>query len=135
MEGLKNYIAENLNVDVELFNPFDVSGWPKNAEWINSSTLLNRLNFMNAVATGNKRLFDYDLVKVMESANVNTIEKAVDYLLGLLLDGEVSEEERNIYIAYLDGLVGSATSDNVLTKDRLASLVYLVMSSPDYQLA
>lgn len=119
----------------ELFNPFDVSGWPQNAEWINSSTLLNRLNFMNAVATGNKRLFDYDLVKVMESANVNTIEKAVDYLLGLLLDGEVSEEERNIYIAYLDGLVGSATSGNVLTKDRLASLVYLVMSSPDYQLA
>ena len=23
MEGLKNYIAENLNVDIELFNPFD----------------------------------------------------------------------------------------------------------------
>ena len=23
IEGLKNYIAENLNVDVELFNPFD----------------------------------------------------------------------------------------------------------------
>ncbi len=34
-----------------LFAPFDVSGWPGGAAWITSTTLLQRLNFANIMAT------------------------------------------------------------------------------------
>jgi len=119
----------------ELFNPFDVSGWPENEEWINSSTLLNRLNFVNAVAEGNRRHFDYDLVNMIDLKTVNETKDVIDYFVDILLDGEISEEEKGIYIAYLDGLLKGEDLQTGLTKDRLASLVYLVMSSPDYQLA
>tara|TARA_Y100000588_G_C14255942_1_gene925465 strand:+ start:434 stop:2053 length:1620 start_codon:yes stop_codon:yes gene_type:complete len=119
----------------ELFNPFDVSGWPENEEWINSSTLLNRLNFVNAVAEGNRRHFDYDLVNMIDLKTVNETKDVIDHFVDILLDGEISEEEKGIYIAYLDGLLKGEDLQTGLTKDRLASLVYLVMSSPDYQLA
>ena len=119
----------------ELFNPFDVSGWPENEEWINSSTLLNRLNFVNAVAEGNRRHFDYDLVNMIDLKTVNETKDVIDYFVDILLDGEISEEEKGIYIAYQDGLLKGEDLQTGLTKDRLASLVYLVMSSPDYQLA
>ena len=119
----------------ELFNPFDVSGWPENEEWINSSTLLNRLNFVNAVAEGNRRHFDYDLVNMIDLKTVNETKDVIDYFVDILLDGEISEEEKGIYIAYLDGLLKGEDLQPGLTKDRLASLVYMVMSSPDYQLA
>ena len=119
----------------ELFNPFDVSGWPENEEWINSSTLLNRLNFVNAVAEGNRRHFDYDLVNMIDLRTMSETKDVVDHFVNILLDGEISEEEKGIYIAYLDGLLKGEDLQTGLTKDRLASLVYLVMSSPDYQLA
>ena len=62
----------------ELFNPFDVSGWPENEEWINSSTLLNRLNFVNAVAEGNRRHFDYDLVNMIDLKTVNETKDVIE---------------------------------------------------------
>ena len=118
----------------ELFNPFDVSGWPEGGEWINSSTLLNRLNFVNAVSKGNKRAFDYDLVTSLKSNNIKSTEEAVDYLLDLCLDSVVPDQERAVFVGYLNGLVGGDNSVNALNKSRLGSLMYLVMSSPDYQL-
>lgn len=127
-----NYITP---MGQELFNPFDVSGWPEGAEWINSSTLLNRLNFVNAVAKGNKNVFDYDLVSLLESHGIKTSEQAVDYFLSLFLDGEVPTKEKAVFVEYLDGLVNRDRSVNVLTKSRIQSLIYLVMCSPDHQLA
>ena len=130
----------------ELFNPFDVSGWPEGGEWINSSTLLNRLNFANAVSNGSKNIFDYDIVASLKSHNINSTVQTVDYFLDLFLDGVVSDQEKAVFVGYLDGLVNKLVNrdysltfdgkyDARLNKWRLGSLIYLVMSSPDYQLA
>jgi len=131
-----------------LFQPFDVSGFPQGQEWINSSTLINRLNFANAFATGSKSLHlnTFDPQEIVPANIANSTEDIVGHFISLLLDGVISDEERNIYINYFDALIettrrvgnkqwnGKNKQWN-LEQERLRSLIYLVMSSPDYQLA
>ena len=124
-----------------LFQPFDVSGFPQGQEWINSSTLINRLNFANAFATGSKSLhlntFDPDEI-IPANIHGNT-EEIVGHFISLLLDDVISDEERNIYVNYFDALTETTrkvgNKEWNLEQERLRSLIYLVMSSPDYQLA
>ena len=118
----------------ELFNPFDVSGWPDGDEWINSSTLLNRLNFVNLISRGTGN-FNHDIVGSIKSRNIDSTVPAVDYFLDLFLDGVVADEEKAVMVGYLDGLLTKNGPKSSFTKSTLGSLIYLVMSSPDYQLA
>ena len=127
---------------------FDVSGFPEGPEWINSSTLINRLNFANAFATGSKSLHlnTFDPRGIVPDNIRNSTGDVVGHFLSLLLDDVIADEERNIYVNYFDGLKettrvvgnkqwnGSNKQWN-LEGERLRSLIYLVMSSPDYQLA
>ena len=131
-----------------LFQPFDVSGFPEGPEWINSSTLINRLNFANAFATGSKSLHlnTFHPSDIVPDNIRNSTEDVVGHLVSLLLDDVIDDEERKIYVNYFDGLKettrvvgnkqwnGSNKQWN-LEQERLRSLIYLVMSSPDYQLA
>jgi len=131
-----------------LFQPFDVSGFPEGHEWINSSTLISRLNFSNAFATGSKSLHlnTFEPYKIIPSNSANSTEDIAGYLISLLLDDVISDEEKNIYVNYFNALtettrkVGDKKWNGKnkqwnLEQERLRSLIYLVMSSPDYQLA
>jgi uncharacterized protein (DUF1800 family) len=121
-----------------LFNPFDVSGWPGGAAWINSSTLLQRLNFTNKIATARNRNFKFDPLQIAQTRGLRTTAAAVDYYLSLLLDGQASSQDRQLLLAYargLDDLSGDGGNRSPTIDEKLRSLVYLIMSSPDYQLA
>ena len=118
----------------ELFNPFDVSGWPNGGEWINSSTLLNRLNFVHSISLASGH-FLHDIVGSIKSRNIDSTVPAVDYFLDLFLDGIVGGEEKAVLVAYLDGLLTKNGSKSSFNNSTLGSLIYLVMASPDYQLA
>lgn len=131
-----------------LFQPFDVSGFPEGHEWINSSTLISRLNFANAFATGSKSLHlnTFEPQKIVPSNLANSTHGTVGYLVSVLLDDVISDEEKNIYVNYFDALtettrkIGNKQWNGKnkqwnLEQERLRSLIYLVMSSPDYQLA
>ncbi len=120
-----------------LFNPFDVSGWPDGDGWINSSTLLHRLNFANAIATGYGKSFNYDPTRVLNENRTITTSEIVDYFSRLLLDGVMPSEERTIFITYLDALTNKPErgAKSRLASEKIRSLLYLIMSSPDYQLA
>ena len=120
-----------------LFSPFDVSGWPGGAAWINSSTLLQRLNFANKIATARGRSFKFDPLQVAQDHGFNATAAAVNHFISLLLDGQAPSQDRQILLDYAQGLDGlSGSGDSSATVDeKLRSLVYLVMSSPDFQLA
>ena len=118
----------------ELFNPFDVSGWPDGGEWINSSTLLSRLNFVHSISLSSGH-FLHDIVGPIKSRNIDSTVPAVDYFLDLFLDGIVAGEEKAILVGYLDGLLTKNGSKSSFNSSTLGSLIYLVMASPDYQLA
>ena len=109
-----------------LFNPPNVAGWPGGAKWINSSTILERINYAGRV-TSDRKLFKP--VEALKQAGVSP-ERAVDYYAGLLLDGAVHDSERSILEDYAKSVVKAPGTDA-----GLRSVVYLLLSSPDYQLA
>jgi hypothetical protein len=121
-----------------LFNPFDVSGWPGGAAWVNSSTILQRINFGNLVATARRRTFNFDPFQEIARQGITTAEGAVDFFLSVLLDGNIPSQERNILLTYAQSLhnLNRATGTLSPTQDEsLRGLVYLVLSSSDYQVA
>jgi uncharacterized protein (DUF1800 family) len=115
-----------------LFDPFDVSGWPGGAAWINSNTLFQRLNFANAVSIARRGNFKFDPLETTRRLNLSTADQVLTYFTNLLLDGNMSDEERNILKAF--GTLDTYGSSRVVD-EKLRSLVYLIMASPDYQLA
>ena len=91
-----------------LFYPPNVAGWPGGTSWINSSTLLNRINFANAAA---------------QRAAGSSPARTVDQLTATLLDGNVTSTTR-------DGLHAFATAH----PDDQAGLLFMAMATPEYQL-
>ena len=121
-----------------LFNPFDVSGWPGGAVWINSNTLLQRLNFANTVAIARTANFQFNPQETVQRLNISSNDGFIDHFIGVLLDGNMSDEERSILKTFgsaLDIPGGFASGTSTVVDEKLRSLVYLIMASPDYQLA
>ena len=125
------------NMGQSLFNPPDVSGWPGGLTWINSSTIVHRLNFANQIATARRRNFRFDPYEIVAQLNITSVEGMVDYFISVLLDGNVPPQEREILVAYvraMENIPVSLGKKNHIADEKLRSLVYLVMASPDYQL-
>ena len=88
-----------------LFYPPNVAGWPGGASWINSSTLLNRVNFATALAR-----------KSGSAASV-------DQLLATFVDGTVSPPTHDTLTQF--------AHDN---PDAATDLLSLTLSTPEFQL-
>jgi uncharacterized protein (DUF1800 family) len=91
-----------------LFYPPNVAGWPGGASWINSSTLLNRINFANAAA---------------RRAAASSPARSIDQLTATLLDGNVTSATR-------DGLQAFANAH----PDDHAGLMFMALATPEFQL-
>jgi uncharacterized protein (DUF1800 family) len=91
-----------------LFYPPNVAGWPGGTSWINSSTLLNRINFANAAAR-----------RAAAAAPAQTVDKVT----ATVLDGNVTSTTR-------DGLHAFATAH----PDDHAGLLFMAMATPEFQL-
>ena len=91
-----------------LFYPPNVAGWPGGSSWINSSTLLSRINFLNA-ASG----------RVV----AGLAPLSVDQLISTLLDGNVSPSTHDALEAYAQ----SHAADR-------AGLFFMVTATPEFQL-
>ena len=91
-----------------LFYPPNVAGWPGGTSWINSSTLLNRINFANAAA---------------RRAAAASPAQTVDKVTATVLDGNVTSTTR-------DGLHAFATAH----PDDHAGLLFMAMATPEFQL-
>jgi uncharacterized protein (DUF1800 family) len=91
-----------------LFYPPNVAGWPAGASWINSSTLLNRINFANLAA---------------RRASASSPARTVDQVTATLVDGNVTSTTR-------DGLHAFAAAH----PDDHAGLLFMAMATPEFQL-
>ena len=101
-------VAASAAMGQVLFYPPNVAGWPTGTAWINSSTLLTRLNFVNGAAQ-----------RMRPSPSSSTL----DQLTNTLVDGNLSPTTR-------DGLQAfqAAHSQNQ------AGLLFMVLSTPEFQL-
>jgi len=91
-----------------LFYPPNVAGWPAGSSWINSSTLLTRLNFVNAATQ-----------RMRPSSSTATLEQ----LTNTLVDGSISPTTK-------DGLQAFAAAH----PQNQAGLLFMVLATPEFQL-
>ncbi|MCH8901790.1 MAG: DUF1800 domain-containing protein [Chloroflexi bacterium] len=120
-----------------LFEPPNVAGWPGGAAWINSSTLLERVNFANLIATARRQKLTFEPASLAGAQGMTSTEEQVGFFVDLLLGGEIPADERAILVAYMNALdSGLLPRDSSASlNEKLRSLVYLLLASPDYQVA
>ena len=91
-----------------LFYPPNVAGWPAGTSWINSSTLLARINFANAAA---------------QRMSASLPSQTLDQLNRTLLDGNLSPGTRDGLAAFAQQHPGDE-----------AGLLFMVLATPEFQL-
>ena len=80
-----------------------------------------------------------DLLTFVQRHGLETPERAVDFFLDLLVDGQVRPQQRQALVDYVNegslwkGVPASASEPAIDRK--LRGLVYLILASPEYQLA
>ena len=122
----------------DLLNPPDVSGWKGGDNWISSSTLLERFNFADRLATarGPDQPYFVDVNGQLLSHSLRSAADVVDYYLGLLMDGAATTEARQSLLDYLNADGGFVVTPNdEVTEQKVRGMLHLAMSLPNHQLA
>ena len=138
-----------------LFDPPNVAGWPADktsAFWLNGGTWMAHLNYINALVAGNNnraggKSLDYQ--SIVHANNIDTPEHFVDYFSSFLLDGRLEADRRAQLIDYFpNGQAQGVSPTNGKVNVQQITLangksyplnivrgtLYLLMSSPEYQL-
>jgi uncharacterized protein (DUF1800 family) len=134
------------------FEPPNVAGWPGGGAWLNSATIFARLNFLNAITSGEvssqtpARRFAgqqpgvrpngpraQQQARTQPSAGpdleLGTAGQALDYFLPLVLDDNLPDDAREVLLDYAGG------ADANISPAQLRGLVYLVLGAPQFHLA
>jgi uncharacterized protein (DUF1800 family) len=123
----------------EPLNPPTVKGWDGGPTWINTSTMLARFNFINAlIAT--KTNVDPDVF--VRNAGGFDATRIVDALVTQALQDDVTDDVRATLVAYLDGTTGAAETamPNALPfgpenyQEKIRGVVALTLNLPVNQL-
>ena len=117
-------------------------GTPFTLGWIGPGTVLERTNLVNRVVTArqatNNSPIVFDPAKLLASKNITTAEQLVEYIAGLMLDGNLTTERRNALLNYLrlndQGKPGTFTLDAKTIDAKVRGLIHLVSATPEYQL-
>jgi uncharacterized protein (DUF1800 family) len=113
-----------------LFGHRDPNGYPETADpWINTGTILNRINFGLALAAG--RLPGVSLPRWAHAEGLDTLsgEAQVDGVIHALLGGEASPDTRRVLVSGVNPLV-ERPSERL---DGLARTVGLAIGAPEFQ--
>ncbi len=122
----------------DLLNPPSVEGWHTGAEWINSGSLMRRVNFTADLVGDVERPGIRSLVDRLQSQGDRTVEKVVDGCLDLMGPLEVQPESRVELIQFV-GEAGEFAWDTPQqteeSKARVSELLQLIVSLREYQYA
>ena len=118
-----------------ILNPPNVAGWPGGAAWINSATLLQRVNIAFTISNQFVKRGVRDPRSPVVSFLAETPERLVDTLAAQLLDGNLPGDERAILVQFARNLDAANGGTRRRNPERVSSVLYLLLASPDYQLA
>jgi uncharacterized protein (DUF1800 family) len=132
-----------------LFNPPNVAGWPGGIAWINSTTWLERINFCNTLLTArnDSHTMPPPLETIVQRYQLSTHEAIVDHFADLLLDGQISSTMRAALLDYLAAgqpvvaiagrprAIPSGPALPAFVDQKVRGVVYLLLASPEFQLA
>ena len=117
------------------------------ALWLNSGTWMTRLNYIDLLlvrGTSTARgagTPPVDLQSVVNNNKIDSPERFVDYFASFLLDGNLEADRRQQFIDYFSasdtsrgGQQISLTNGKSYPLNRVRGTLYLMMTSPEYQL-
>ena len=122
----------------EVLNPPSVEGWHTGREWINSGSLMRRINFV-ADLVGDTSLPGVQSIvgRLQDAGDISTGE-FVDTCLDLMgpLDLAPATRQELIDHAEIDGdLIWSTDKDAEFSTMRVSEMLQLIVSLRDYQYA
>ncbi len=130
------------NMGQVIFDPPNVAGWPSGVIWFSSSAMLARLNYINQVTGGAPipagfggfggppgQATPAPTPTPTPLAALGTASYALGYYLPYVLDDNISREARKVLLDFAGGERG------LLNADGLRGLAYLLLASPEFQLA
>ena len=130
-----NPLSNNIRyMGQDLMNPPTVEGWHTGAEWIDSGTLVERINFA-ADQVGNISLPGVrDIVARLGEEQVSGADNIVDRCLEMMGAYELAPETRDQLIAYASNS-GSVEPGTPEYSDAVAQTMQLIVSTQEYQFA
>ncbi|MFB3098248.1 MAG: DUF1800 family protein [Dehalococcoidia bacterium] len=120
----------------DLLNPPSVEGWHTGTEWINSGSLMRRINFTADMVGNTSHPGVQSMINRLKDQNSQTPEAFVDACLELMGPLEVNQETRQELVdhAKVGGNLNWAT-DAAGSSERVGELLQLIVSTRDYQYA
>ncbi len=122
----------------DLLNPPSVEGWHTGTEWINSGSLMRRINFTAELLGDVSRPGVQAIVNKLRAQGDITSEAFVDTCLDLMGPLEVSQETRQELASHASagGALRWGTEQEVRTAtERISEMLQLIVSLRDYQYA
>ena len=137
--GLLDIMRETTYMGQDLLNPPTVEGWHTGREWIDSGTLVERINFV-ADQVGNLDLPGVKLIVDRMSAGTSamTPEEFVDGCLDLIGPVEVSDKTRASLIEHTRNagdLNRGTEQERSDFAQRVGEMLQLIVSTAEYQYA
>jgi uncharacterized protein (DUF1800 family) len=135
--SIRNLPSALSTMGQELLNPPNVAGWPGGREWINTRTLLARVNFSSQItAEMNRR---GQLVSRVQNdllppgADLSTPDQAIAAVWDALMPGQ--KPSARAKPALMEFLEKDARDNKINLPAKLPGLVSLVMGTPEFQMA
>ena len=122
----------------DLLNPPSVEGWHTGAEWINSGSLMRRVNFAAELVGDTNNPGVQSMVSRLHAQDARTPEQLVDGCLDLLGPLEVAPESRTELIEFAaeHGEFKWDTAEAQTTSsERIGELLQLIVSLREFQYA
>ncbi len=122
----------------DLLNPPSVEGWHTGSEWINSGSLMQRVNFTAELVGDVTRPGIKDLVDRLKAQGGRTPEEIVDGCLDLMGPLEMHDNSRQGLIGFVEngGDFSWGTDEQVQASTaRVSELLQLIVATREYQYA
>jgi uncharacterized protein (DUF1800 family) len=122
----------------DLLNPPSVEGWHTGVEWINSGSLMRRINFTADLVGDVEKPGVQSIVNRLKAQGDLTTEGFVDTCLDLMGPLEVNQETRQELIAHTSiggNLTWGSSQETATSNDRVSEMLQLIVSLRDYQYA
>lgn len=131
-------ISEMRSMGQNLYDPPSVAGWAGEQDWINGNSVIARANFANSITQKkirNSKIRSIDIPNLFASYGADgTASDAVEFLVDLLVGGDVDQETRKILEEHIGGKY-HYNFDQASSSGTLNNLVYLAMTMPVYHLS
>jgi hypothetical protein len=119
-------------------NPPSVEGWHTGAEWINSGSLMQRVNFTAELVGDVTRPGIEDLLARLQAQGVRTPAEVVDGCLDLMGPLEVTERSREGLIGFTEdggSFSWESAEQAAASTARVSELLQLIVATREYNFA